>query len=211
MLPFKNRTHAGQLLAQSLLKYKKNPNTLILALPRGGLPIGYEISNILSLPLDAFIVRKLGCPENPELALGAVAMGGIRALNNDIVRSHRLTPEDIDTLASIELDEVQRRNKIYRQGNPPPQVKGINVILVDDGIATGATLHAAVSALKTMQPSKLIIAVPVAPTHAQEDFKKHVDEFICLETPEPFFAVGEFYSEFPQISDSEAIQYLKSK
>lgn len=207
---FKNRKEAGKLLAKELEEYAKRDDAIVLGLPRGGVPVAAEISKILELPLDAFLVRKLGTPGQEELAMGAIAMGGVKVINENIVQMLRLTEEQIDAVAQAEQVELERRNDAYRGGRPAPEVEGKVVILVDDGLATGATMRAAVEAIKTMGPAKIIIAVPVSPKDTYHEFKKMVDEIDCLSVPESFMAVGQWYEEFGQTSDAEVQEILKN-
>jgi putative phosphoribosyl transferase len=205
---FQNRIQAGQELAEKLKNYADNPNVIVLALPRGGIPIGYEIAKKLNAPLDAFLVRKLGVPWHPELAMGAIAIGGIRVLNEDVTRTLNITPEVIEQVSQQENLELQRRNQLYRHGNAHPDLSKRIVILVDDGLATGATMRAAVEAIKQAKPQRIIVAVPVAPRETYEEFKKWVDEIVCLETPEVFYSISQWYEQFPQTSDEEVIELL---
>lgn len=208
-MKLRDRTEAGQLLADKLIQYQDNPNIIILALPRGGVPVGYEISKKLHAPLDILIVRKLGAPWQEELAIGAIAMGGVKVLNEEIVKSLQISPAEIEQIAAQEQTELDRRNRVYRHGEPFPDLKNKIVILVDDGLATGATMRAAVAAVKQAKPEKLIVAVPVAPSDTYHEFKKTVDEIICLSTPELFYSISQWYDYFPQTSDEEVMELLK--
>ncbi len=205
---FPNRAIAGQLLASKLAGFADQANTIVLALPRGGIPIGFEVSTSLNLPLDAFLVRKLGVPGQEELAMGAIAMGDVCVLNDDIVQGLGISQAAIAAATQAEREELARRNQLYREGKPPPVLKDQTVILVDDGLATGATMRAAVTAINAMQPKKVIIAVPVSAADTCHAFEDEVDDVICLATPEPFYAVGMWYDEFPQTSDEEVIGLL---
>ena len=204
-----NREHAGKILAQELKSYANIPDLLVLALPRGGVPVAYEIAIALHAPLDVFIVRKLGVPGHEELALGAIAMGGSSVLNEDIVRDLRISPKAIQQVTQTEQKELERRALAYRGPRPFPVLKDRNIILVDDGIATGATMRAAVLALKKLSPRKLIIAVPVAEKSICEKLAALVDQLICPLRPQYFNAVGAWYEVFDQTSDAEVRTLLK--
>lgn len=208
MPSFLNRTEAGKLLAKKLIAYSKHPDAIVLALPRGGVPVAYEVSQALQLPLDVFLVRKLGMPGQEELAMGAIAMGGVRVLNDSIIRSFAIDQATIDDIAAEQEQELERRNTLYRHGKPAPTLTQHTVILIDDGIATGATMKAAIKAIRHQHPAKLIVATPVMPADTYVEFKQLVDELICLEMPEPFYSVGMHYEEFPQTSDAEVCALL---
>jgi putative phosphoribosyl transferase len=205
---FKNRTEAGRLLAAELREYSERPDTIVLALPRGGVPVAFEIAVALNAPLDVFLVRKLGLPGQEELAMGAIASGGVRVLNADVIDYLGVPGEVIERVARDEKRELERRHRVYRDDLPPPEVRGRTVILVDDGLATGSTMRAAVAALRQQQPSRIIIAVPVAPPNACDELKRDVDEIVCLLTPEPFDGVGRWYSDFSQTTDQEVRDLL---
>lgn len=207
---FINRTEAGKLLAKKLTAYFKYPDAIVLALPRGGVPVAYEVSQALQLPLDVFLVRKLGMPGQEELAIGAIAMGGVRVLNDSIIRSFAIDQATIDDIAAEQEQELERRNELYRHGQTAPILTQRTVILIDDGIATGATMKAAIKAIRHQHPAKLIVATPVMPADTYVEFKQLVDELICLEIPEPFYSVGMHYEEFPQTSDAEVCTLLAS-
>jgi putative phosphoribosyl transferase len=207
--PFANRTDAGRKLATKLMAYVKSPNVLVLALPRGGVPIAYEIARVLQAPLDIFLVRKLGVPWNEELAMGAIATGGVRVLNPEAMSCSDLSEPIIDEIAKREQRELERRERLYRGNRPALDISGRTVILVDDGLATGATMRAAALALRQMRPLKIVVAVPVAPLETCEAFRNEVEEVICAITPEPFIAVGAWYSDFSQTSDEEVRQLLE--
>ena len=181
---------------------------VVLALPRGGLPIGVEVAAALRAPLDVFVVRKLGVPQQPELAMGAIASGGVRVLNDDVVQVLNLTNEAIDRVAQIEQQELQRRERLYRGDRPFPKLEDQVVILVDDGLATGSTMRAAAQALRQQRPGKIVVAVPTGAAETCEDFSHEVDEIVCVIAPEAFQAVGSWYEEFPQISDEEVRDLL---
>jgi len=206
---FKDRTEAGSLLAGELYHHRDRPDALVLALPRGGVPVGYEIARILNLPLDVFIVRKLGVPGQEELAMGAIASGGVRALNQAVIEQLNIPDSVIDAVANREAGELERRERLYRGDNPPIDVSGRIVILVDDGLATGSTMKAAVAALRRQHPAKIIVAVPTAPSEACDELKPNADEVVCAVTPEPFFSVGLWYEHFDQTTDAEVTELLR--
>lgn len=206
---FKDRNEAGRFLAQKLKHYEANPDALLLALPRGGIPVAYEIALALNLPLDVFVVRKLGIPGHEELAMGAIASGGVRVLNRSIIEQAGIPDETIAAVAAQEQRELERREKLYRQDHEPIQVSGKIVILIDDGLATGATMRAAAIALKERKAKSVVIAVPVAAPSTCEEFRLEVDEIICAQTPEPFWGVGYWYEDFAQNTDEEVIDLLQ--
>ena len=183
-------------------------DVLVLALPRGGVPVGCEVARALGAPLDVFLVRKLGVPGHEELAMGAVATGGVRVLNDEIVRGLGISDHEIDAAVARELQELARRERLYRGDRPPPDVAGRTVILVDDGLATGATMRAAVAALRRQQPARIVIAVPTASPDTSEALKAEADDVVCAMTPEPFFAVGYWYEDFTQTTDDEVRELL---
>ena len=203
---FKSREEAGRLLAEDLKKYGKS--CLVLAIPRGGVVVGAEISKTFLCPLEPIITRKLGAPGNPELAIGATTSKGGLVLDQELIESLGVSKGYIRSELSCQRKEARRREKVYLK-EEPINVTGKTVILVDDGIATGATVEAAIEAVRERKPAKIVLAVPVAPATAADRLKKRVDEFVCLATPTHFFAIGEFYSSFPQISDEEVIQILQ--
>ena len=205
---FNDRTDAGKRLAERLSEYVNREDVLILALPRGGVPVAFEVAKELNVKMDVFIVRKLGVPGNEELAMGAIASGNIRVLNEDVVRSFRIPQRVIDEATANELRELERRERIYRGNRPTPKISGSTVILIDDGLATGATMRAAVAAVKTKNPAKVIIAVPVAAPDTCSAFGSEVDEVICVATPEPFYGVGAWYEDFSQTTDKEVCDFL---
>jgi len=205
---FRDRRHAGELLAARLSTYAHRPNVLVLALPRGGVPVAYEVATELGAPLDLFIVRKLGVPGYEELAMGAVATGGIRVLNEDVIRSLRIPDSVIDAVAQWELHEIARREREYRGDLPEPDVNGQTVILIDDGLATGATMQAGVKALHRQQPAKIVVGVPTASPQSCEELRGQVDDIVCAVTPEPFYAVGAWYEDFSQTTDEEVRDLL---
>jgi putative phosphoribosyl transferase len=205
---FANRREAGRILASLLMKYADRDDVLVLALPRGGVPVGFEVAQALRAPLDVFIVRKLGVPGHDELAMGAIATGGVRVLNDDVVISLELEPEVIDAVAAREAKELARRERLYRGARPAPDVHGRTVILVDDGLATGSTMRAAVAALRKQRPARIVVAVPVAAPETCEEFKTEVDEVVCAATPRMFNGVGRWYEEFSQTTAEEVHELL---
>jgi putative phosphoribosyl transferase len=206
---FSDRTEAGKLLAAQLKAYKNRSDVLVLALPRGGVPVAFEVASTLHAPLDVLVVRKLGVPGQEELALGAIASGGVRVLNKDVVFMQRIPDAVIDEIAAREQHELERRELLYRGNRPACDVHGRTVILVDDGIATGATMHAAVEAVKWQQPAHLIIAVPVAAAATCDEFVTQGDEIVCVLQPEIFYAVGLWYERFSQTTDEEVRELLE--
>jgi len=201
---FKDRQEAGIVLSEQLTEYANRGDVIVLALPRGGVPVAFEVAKRLTLPLDVFIVRKLGVPGQEELAFGAIASGGVQVLNDDLVHALRLPPEMIDRVAKREQIELKRRERSFRGERPPPNVADKTVIIVDDGLATGATMRAAVKALKTQQPKMIVVAVPVASKQACDEFREPADVWaVCAVTPEPFYGVGMWYQNFEQTTDAE--------
>jgi putative phosphoribosyl transferase len=205
---FRDRAEAGRVLAERLREYADRPDVIVLALPRGGVPVGYEVAQALHVPLDVFIVRKLGVPGHEELAMGAVATGGVRVLNEQVVRALHIPEQVIDAVARWELEELARRERLYRGDRPPPDVRGHTVILVDDGLATGSTMLAAVRALRQQQPEQIVIAVPIASRDTCDLLRDEVDDVICAATPDPFYAVGLWYENFEQLTDEEVRELL---
>jgi putative phosphoribosyl transferase len=206
---FANRREAGRVLASHLMHYSgRDGDVIVLALPRGGVPVGYEVADALDAPLDVFLVRKLGVPGHEELAMGAIASGGVRVLNPTVVQGLRIPQRWIDEVAVQEQTELERRAREYRGDRPQPDVKGKVVILVDDGLATGATMRAAAEALRRLGPRKLVIAVPAASPETCEEFRQEVDEIVCAVTPDPFYAVGVWYEDFSATSDEEVRDLL---
>lgn len=207
-MAFKNREEAGRLLVERLIQYRDNPTAIILALPRGGVAVGYQLSLGLHLPLDVFITRKLGSPDNPEYALGAVGETGTIHLNTDAITAYNLASKDIEALIEAQHYEITRRQYCYRQGRQLPALTDRTVILVDDGIATGSTFFASVQSIKHLKPHHLIGAIPVGPVETIQEVRMQVDELVVLATPEPFDAVGNHYIDFTQISDHDVVKYL---
>jgi putative phosphoribosyl transferase len=207
---YKDRHHAGKLLAQRLLQYKEAKNTIVIALPRGGVVVGYDISLELHLPLDVLITRKLGTPSNPELAMGALAETGYQHLNEDVIRGFGVSRAQLEEETLRQKREIDRRIERYREGRALPSLRGQTVILVDDGIATGATFFASLGALLRAETTKLIAAVPVAPPRVATQLKGLVDEVVILHTSEWFFGIGQFYEQFLQVEDDEVIDCLQA-
>jgi putative phosphoribosyl transferase len=202
-IPFRDRAEAGRRLARKLAAYAGKPDVIVLALPRGGVPVGYEVARALGASLDVFVVRKLGVPGHEELAMGAIASGNVRVLNDEVVRALRIPPDVIDRVTAEEQIELERREQLYRDGRPAADVRGRAAILVDDGLATGASMSAAVAALRQLGPKRIVVAVPVAAASACEAFRSKVDEVVCAMTPESFQAVGIWYNDFSQTTDDE--------
>ena len=205
---FHDRHDAGRRLAQKLLHYKEAKDTIVIALPRGGVVVGYDVSSTLRLPLDVLITRKLGTPSNPELAMGALAETGYVHMNQDVMREYDVTKGQLDEEMLRQKSEVQRRIQRYRDGRALPPLKGQTVILVDDGIATGATFYATLGALITSDTARVVAAVPVAPPRIVAELKTLVDEVVVLHTSAWFFGIGQFYEQFPQVEDEEVITCL---
>ena len=205
---FRNREEVGRILADELSRYRNDPTALILALPRGGVAVGYQLSQALHLPLDVFITRKIGAPGNPEYAIGAVAETGARSLNQEAVNSFGLSRHELDQLIHVQEKEIARRKVLYRQGRSLPQLTGRTVLLVDDGVATGSTFIASALAIRSLQPRRLVGVIPVGPSSTIREVRSHVDELVVLMTPEPFEAVGNFFVDFTQVEDRDVIQYL---
>lgn len=206
---FTDRRNAGRVLARKLSAYAGHTDVIVLALPRGGVPVGYEVALALHTPLDIFIVRKLGLPGREELAIGAIASGGIRVLNNDIIRVLNVPEEVINIVARNELQELQRRERNYRGESPAPDVRDRKVILIDDGLATGASMRAAVTGVRAQHPARIIIAVPAASPEMCDAFEFEVDEMVCGMTPEPFYGLSRWYEDFSQTTDEEVRMFLK--
>jgi predicted phosphoribosyltransferase len=205
---FQDRADAGRQLAAKLSRYAGRSDVLVLALPRGGVPVAYEVAQALHAPLDVFLVRKLGLPGHEELAMGAIATGGVRVLNDEVVRALRVPEEVIDQVTAEEQRELERREREYRSDRPPPDVRGRIVILVDDGLATGSTMRAAVAALRQQGPARIVVAVPIGAPETCAKLRDEADEAVCARTPEPFYAVGLWYEDFSQTSDDEVRELL---
>jgi predicted phosphoribosyltransferase len=207
---FRNRAEAGRLLAEKLAKYAGRDDVIVLGLPRGGAPVAFEVARRLGAPLDVFIVRKLGVPGFEELAAGAIASGGVRVLNPDVMRAIPYAEEAIEAVTAKETAELERREQIYREGRPAPELRDRIVILVDDGLATGATMRAAVKALRGRDAAKIVVAVPVGPPDTCRELEQEADETVCLSTPVFFQAVGQYYEDFSQTSDEDVRELLSS-
>jgi predicted phosphoribosyltransferase len=199
---FRDRADAGRQLAAKLEGYAHRPDVVVLALPRGGVPVGYEVARALQAPLDVFLVRKMGVPGHEELAMGALATGGVRVLNEDVVRALGIPEEMIDEVAAQQQRELERRERAYRDDRPVTDVRGRTVILVDDGLATGSTMRAAVAALRRRQPARIVVAVPVGSPDTCAGLREEADEVVCARTPQPFYAVGLWYDDFTQTTDA---------
>jgi predicted phosphoribosyltransferase len=205
---FSNRAEAGRRLAEKLEKFAGRNDVIVLGLPRGGVPVAYEVARALGVHLDVFIVRKLGVPGFEELAVGAIASGGVRVLNEDVVRALPNADEIIDAVTTKETAELERREENYRGGRPAPDLRGRVVILVDDGLATGATMRAAIRALRQCGVARIVVAVPVGPPETCREVEEEADELVCAMTPESFHAVGQYYEDFSQTSDDEVRELL---
>jgi len=197
------------MLAEMLREYANRDDVVVLALPRGGVPVGFEVAKALNAPLDVFVVRKLGLPGQEELAMGAIASGGIRVLNRDLIRALGIPEEVVDRITQEEQRELERRERAYREGRPPLDVRGRTVILVDDGLATGSSMRVAALALRQKQPAQIVVAVPVAARDTCAEFESVVDKIVCAVTPEPFWGVGQWYADFSQTSDEEVRDLLR--
>jgi putative phosphoribosyl transferase len=209
-LPFEDRAYAGRLLGQALAKYANRPDVIVLALPRGGVPVGFEAAQAINASLDIMLVRKLGTPGHEELAMGAIASGGITVFNAELVSRLHIGPELMEAAIKREQQELERREQAYRGNHPLPVVENRHVILVDDGLATGASMRAAVAALRQRNPASVIVAIPVAPPDTVAMLKEEADEVICLAMPEPFSAVGRWYRDFSQTTDEDVKSLLES-
>ena len=206
---FKDRFEAGRFLAEHLSDYRGRDDVVVLALPRGGVPVGYEVAKALQVPLDVFVVRKLGVPGHEELAMGALASGGIAVLNPDVMRVLNISRAEIAAAIAREQKELERREREYREGRPPLDVQGRTVILVDDGLATGSSMRVAAEALRKKSPAQIVVAVPVAAPATCSELQAEVDRVVCAVTPEPFWAVGQWYQNFEQTSDEEVRELLR--
>jgi putative phosphoribosyl transferase len=205
--PFEDRRDAGRRLAGKLVRFK-DERPVVFALPRGGVPVGYEISRSLGAPLDVFVSRKLGAPDQPEFGIGAVAAGGVRVLNEDVVRRLGITEDYVERITAQEIAEVERRLRYFRGERPEPKVGGRTAILVDDGLATGVTARAAVEALRLRGPRRLVLAAPVCAAQTVKLLLPRVDELVCLESPQDLGAIGFWYRNFEQTSDEEVVELL---
>jgi predicted phosphoribosyltransferase len=206
---FLDRRDAGKQLAVRLPHYRLHPEVLVLALPRGGVPVAFEVACELKVPLDVFVVRKLGAPGHPELAMGAIASGGVQVLNQDVIRELGISELEIEVAAACEMLELERRERDYRGNRPPLEVHGRTTVLIDDGLATGASMRAAIAALRRLDAGKIVVAVPVAAPPTCAAMERYVDEMVCLITPPEFQAVGEWYEDFSQTSDDEVRHLLE--
>ena len=206
---FRDRADAGRALADGLAHFGERTDVIVLALPRGGVPVAFEVARALGTPLDVFLVRKLGLPGQPELAMGAIASGGVQLINEDVVRAYHVTDAEIDAVVADEERELERRERSYRDGRALPSLAGRTVILIDDGLATGASMRVAVLALRKKSPARIVVAVPVAAAETCEEFRDWVDDVVCAETPAPFYAVGLWYEDFAQITDDEVHDLLR--
>lgn len=208
-LPFRDRFEAGRFLAERLSEYAGRDDVIVLPLPRGGVPVGFEVAKALHAPADVFVVRKLGVPGHEELAMGAIASGGVIVLNEDVLRLLRMPPEMLVLVIAREREELERRERLYRDGRPHIDVRDKVSILVDDGLATGASMRAAVAALRKREPKRIVVAVPVASAEICGELRDEVDEIVCGVTPEPFYAVGVWYQDFSQTTDEEVQELLR--
>jgi putative phosphoribosyl transferase len=200
---FADRREGGRLLAERLARYARRPGVVVLGLPRGGMPVAAEVATALGAPLDAFVVRKLGVPGHEELAMGAIASGGVQVLNYDVVRAARISDPELERVATRELETLESRERAYRGARPPVEVRDRTAILVDDGIATGATIRAAIGALRDRGAAQIVVAVPTAPRETCEELRDEADDVVCVAMPEPFTAVGLWYDDFSPVSDEE--------
>lgn len=207
---FRDRREAGQRLAEALLPYASSNRVIVLGLPRGGVPVAFEVARRLGAPLDVCIVRKLGVPGHEELAMGAIASGGIRLINEEVVDAYAVSDAQIAAVTEAEQRELERRERLYRDNRPLPPLRDRTVILVDDGLATGATMRVAVLALRYEAPARIVVAVPVAAAETCDDFREIVDDIVCAETPWPFYAVGVWYEDFTQTTDDEVHELLNA-
>ena len=206
---FRDRREAGKALASALGSYAGRSDVLVLALPRGGVPVAVEVAEVLSVPLDLFLVRKLGAPRHRELAIGAIASGGVRVLNDDVIRWYGSTPAEIEDIAREEQVELERRESAYREGRTALPIEGRVVILIDDGLATGSSMRASVQAVRRHNPARIVVAVPVGARETCDELSAHADELVCARSPEPFVAVGQWYGDFNQTTDQEVRDLLR--
>jgi putative phosphoribosyl transferase len=205
---YRDRSEAGQFLAARLKNYRNRDDVIVLALPRGGVPVAYEVAKALNAPLDLFIVRKLGVPFFEELAMGAIATGGVRVLNEEVIHRLKITEKIIDAVTREQQEELERREWLYRRDRPPVEIAGKTVVLVDDGLATGSTMRAAIEALRVQLPAAIVVAVPIASADVCRQMRSEAEEIICARTPEPFNAVGQWYDDFTQTTDAEVQDLL---
>ena len=205
---YQDRSEAGRRLAAKLMAYADRPEVVVLALPRGGVPVAFEVAEVLNAPLDVFLVRKLGLPGHEELAMGAIATGNVRVLNEEVIHALHISDAVIDAVTAQEQQELERRERSYRDNRSALDVRGRTVILVDDGLATGATMRAAAVAIRQRHPARLVVAVPIAASATCEALRTEVDDIICAKTPEPFYGVGRWYDDFSQTSDAEVRDLL---
>jgi predicted phosphoribosyltransferase len=208
---FRDRRDAGQRLAELMQPYALEPDLIVLGLPRGGVPVAYELATALDAPLDVFVVRKLGVPGHEEYAMGAIASGGIRVLNHDVIRELHIPLSAVEAVERTERAELARREQVYRDGRPAPALRDHTVVLVDDGLATGATMLAAIAAARTQQPRQVIVAVPVGSVEACAAVRGHADACVCASTPDPFYGVGLWYLHFDQTTDDEVRRLLAAR
>jgi putative phosphoribosyl transferase len=206
---FPNRTEAGRKLAEKLATYGKRKDVIVLGIPRGGVPVAFEVAGALGAPLDVFIARKLGVPGHEELAFGAISSGGVRFLDQQTVEMLGIAKSEIARVTAQEQKELDRRENVYRGGRPPLKVEGLAAILVDDGIATGSSMQAAIAALRQMKPARIVVAVPVAPPSTCDRLRPLVDELVCVYAPEFFYAIGQFYGDFSQVTDEQVIELIQ--
>jgi putative phosphoribosyl transferase len=206
---FLDRVDAGRKLGKKLEAYAGRNDVLVLGIPRGGVPVAFQVATELGVPLDVFVVRKLGVPSHEELAFGAIATGGIRVLDAQIVEEVGISELEIELITAKEKQELNRRESVYRGGRPPLHPQGKTVILVDDGIATGASTLAAITALRVLKPARIVLAAPIAPASTCRRLRREVDDLVCLDTPEAFFAIGQFYEDFSQVSDEEVTSLIQ--
>ena len=206
--PYRDRHHAGVELARHLADLK-GQDVVVLALPRGGVPVAFEVARALDAPLDVFVVRKLGLPGHPEFAMGAIASGGVRVLNDEVIRLYRIQEQAVEAIAREERNELERRERVYRRLRPPLDVRGRTVVLIDDGLATGSTMRAAVEAVRALSPARIIVAVPVGSADTCREFAAIADEIVCARAPEHFAAVGQWYDDFRQTTDEEVGELLE--
>jgi putative phosphoribosyl transferase len=207
---FRDRTDAGRQLADELLHYGGRADVIVLALPRGGVPVAAEVARRLALPLDVFVVRKLGVPGHEELAMGAIASGDVRVLNEDVIGAISMADEMLEAVTAIEREELARRERSYRGDRPSPEVRGRTVILIDDGLATGASMRAAIAALRQEHAARIVVAVPVGAPSTCRELAEEADESVCLIAPDSFVGVGQYYEDFSQTSDEEVRELLES-